>query len=215
MRMAGLDQVRDVPPGMQLAEVTRLLMTYLTGWRPVGEPVPDTQTEAARDAVVALLATAVKPEAADHVVGRPRLEAALRQRVLAFIEQNIHVPELSPSLIVRHFNVSRSHLYRAFASDGGVAKCLRDKRLDVALEELTQAGGASVSVAELAHRLGFSSGNQLLRAFRNRFGMTPSQARKKGSAQLEKGVAPSDVRTHIMASPMAGLVALVASSARR
>jgi len=121
---------------------------------------------------------------------RPPLEAALRQRVLAFIEQNIHRPELSPNFIIRHFNVSRSHLYRAFASDGGLAKLLRDRRLDAAVQELTRSGGSVASIAELAHRLGFSSGNQFLRAFRNRFGMTPSQAREKGLALYAKRLAP-------------------------
>jgi len=144
-----------------------------------GRP-PDMQGEAGRDAV-ALLAAALKEETADTAADRLSLEAALRQRVIAFVEQNIHRPELSPGFITRRFNVSRSHLYRAFASDGGVAKFLRDKRLDVAAQELTRAGASAVSIAELAHRLGFSSGNQFLRAFRSRFGITPSQAREKGS----------------------------------
>lgn len=122
--------------------------------------------------------------------GRPSPETVLRQRVVAFVEQNIHRPELSPSVISRRFNVSRSHLYRAFACDGGVAKFLRDTRLDAAARELARTGDSAVSIAELAHRLGFSSGNQFLRAFRNRFGITPSQAREKEPAPGAAGSAP-------------------------
>ncbi|TFL12923.1 helix-turn-helix domain-containing protein [Pusillimonas noertemannii] len=140
------------------------------------EGPPDRQAEAA-----ALPGAAPKGDAAEEGADRLSLEAALRQRVVAFIEQNIHRPELSPRSISRRFNVSRSHLYRAFASDGGVAKFLRDKRLDAAARELTRAHSPAISIAELAHRLGFSSGNQFLRAFRNRFGITPSQAREQGA----------------------------------
>jgi two-component system response regulator PhoP len=135
-----------------------------------------------------------EPEAqqvTDELADRPRLEAVLRQRVLAFIQQNIHRPDLSPILITNRFNVSRSHLYRAFASDGGVAKVLRDKRLDAAIQELSRADGSTPSITELAHRLGFSSNNQFLRAFRNRFGITPSQAREKRPAPNPKSPAQS------------------------
>jgi AraC-like DNA-binding protein len=46
---------------------------------------------------------------------------------------------------------------------------------------LTQADHASRSITELAYTLGFSSGNQLLRSFRARFGVTPSEARAQGA----------------------------------
>ena len=65
----------------------------------------------------------------------------------------------------------------AFANDGGVAKVLRDIRLDAAYRELTGAVRPLRSITEIAYSLGFSSGNQLLRSFRARFGVTPSEAR--------------------------------------
>lgn len=162
--------------------ITQLVMACLTGLHSVGGQLPSVQAAAAQEAVVTLLAAALKGEMPDTAAGHSVLGIALRQRILAFIDQNIKLPELSPDLIIRRFNVSRSHLYRTFAADGGVAKVLRNKRLDAAFLALTRADSPSASITEIAYRLGFSSGNQLLRAFRARFGLTPSQAREKAGS---------------------------------
>ncbi len=88
--------------------------------------------------MVILLAAALKGETLEKAEEFSPLTLVLRQRVMAFIKQNIHLPEMSQELIQRRFNVSRTHLYRAFAADGGVTKVLRDMRLDAAFVELTR-----------------------------------------------------------------------------
>nr|WP_225737270.1 helix-turn-helix domain-containing protein [Dyella acidiphila] len=110
----------------------------------------------------------------------PSLGTRLRQTIVDFIARNLYLSELSPEFLCRRFNVSRAHLYRAFAADGGVAKVLRDMRLDAAYGELTDAGRATRSITEIAYSLGFSSASQLLRSFRTRFGITPKEARAHG-----------------------------------
>lgn len=162
--------------------ITQLLMSYLTGLYAVGGQLPESQAEAAQEAVVMLLGSALKGEGAESAADHSLLRTALRQRIIHFIEQNINLPELSPEFIIRRFHISRSHLYRIFSGDGGVARVLRDKRLDAAFLALTSTGAPSLSIAEIAYKLGFSSGNQLLRAFRARFGMTPSEARESAAS---------------------------------
>lgn len=159
--------------------MTQLIATCLGGLFALSGLLSGTQAEAVEGAVVTLLAAALKGEAPERTDDSSPLCLVLRQRVLQFMEQNIHLPEMSPELIRRRFHVSRAHLYRAFAVDGGVAKVLRDKRLDAAFLELTKADRSSRSIAEIAYALGFSSGNQLLRGFRARFGVTPSEAREE------------------------------------
>jgi AraC-like DNA-binding protein len=166
--------------------MTRLITACLREFLSLEGPLPEMQAHAVQDALISLLTAALKGEALEQAVNSSPLSLALRQRILAFIDQNIASPNLSPEFIQHRFNVSRAHLYRAFAADGGVAKVLRDKRLDLAFLELSKAGNSSRSIAETAYRLGFSSGNHLLRSFRARFGMTPSEAREKGSASLRE-----------------------------
>lgn len=171
--------------------MTRLIATYLGGLVSLGDPLPGTQALAVQEALITLLAAALKGEVLEQASDYAPLSVALRQRVLTFIEQNIGAKNLSPEFIQRRFNVSRAHLYRAFAADGGVAKVVQDRRLDAALVELNKVANSSRSISEIAYSLGFSSGNQLLRGFRTRFAMTPSEAREAAASHQEKRLTPN------------------------
>lgn len=159
--------------------MTKLIATYLGGLFALSTSFSCTQAEAVEEAVVILLAAALKGETLEKAEEFSPLTLVLRQRVMAFIKQNIHLPEMSQELIQRRFNVSRTHLYRAFAADGGVTKVLRDMRLDAAFVELTRRNRSRRSITQIAASLGFSNGNQFLRGFRTRFGVTPSEAREE------------------------------------
>lgn len=157
--------------------MTPLIAAVVRALCSLPSPLPDMQAMAAQEAVVTLLSAALKGDVRGDVERGSPLGTGLRQRIVEFITHNVHLLELSPDFLCRRFNVSRAHLYRAFASDGGVAKVLRDLRLDAAFQELTATARTARSITEIAYSLGFSSGNQLLRSFRARFGMTPSEAR--------------------------------------
>lgn len=167
--------------------VTQLVMTYLTGLHSVGTQLSTFEADAAHEAAVTLMAAALKNDELEAAGSHSVLKIALQQRIVTFIDQNINLPDLSPETIMRRFHVSRSHLYRTFADHGGIAKVLRDKRLDAAFVELTRRDSAALSITEISYRFGFSSSNQFLRGFRARFGITPSQARQERQAlHLEK-----------------------------
>ncbi|MGI6854426.1 helix-turn-helix domain-containing protein [Mesorhizobium sp. 1B3] len=135
---------------------------------------------AVEDAAIALLVAGLSRVRALDAVDDPSLIHILRRRVLEFIDANLSQPELGPAALLRRFNVSRAHLYRMFANDGGVAKVIREKRLDAAYRELTKPGNSTRSITEIAYGCGFSGNTQFLRAFRARFGMTPTDARQEG-----------------------------------
>ena len=160
--------------------MTRLIASYVRELCLLDVPLPDGQAVAAQEAVLTLLSAALKAHASDDIARTSPLGAGLHQRIVEFMARNIYHLELSPDFLCRRFNVSRAHLHRAFADDGGVAKVLRDMRLDAVYRELTQTDHAPRSITELAYTLGFSSGNQLLRSFRARFRPTPSEARTHG-----------------------------------
>jgi AraC-like DNA-binding protein len=162
--------------------ITPLVTACVRGLCALGKPLPESQALAAQEAVVTLLVAALRGDVPDDAAEAASLGARLRQRIMEFMQRNLYLLELSPDFLCHRFNVSRAHLYRAFAVDGGVAKVLRDMRLDAAYRELTKLARTSRSITELAYSLGFSSGNQLLRSFRVRFGMTPSEARTSAVA---------------------------------
>lgn len=130
-----------------------------------------TESEAILAAVVSLLAP---------VVGTKNQNVSSKQkafqRAMAFIEDNLHLPDLAPSMIARETGISLRGLYRCFAEHGViVAKHIRDRRLDVCAEQFRRQDKTPIS--ELAHRLGFKETSHFSTAFKARFNMTPSEYR--------------------------------------
>ncbi len=106
------------------------------------------------------------------------------------------------------FRLSRSHLYRAFASDGGVAKVIRDKRLDRAYRILVDRGDKPVSLKEIAYRCGFHDGTQFTHAFKARFNMTPRDAREIGAPQWLSDPISFSYPEHISETTSGGVIRL-------
>lgn len=107
---------------------------------------------------------------------RGTLTGANLQTIQAFIERNLTNPALSAETIMRHFALSRSALYRLFEPLGGVADYIRERRLKLAQLKLASVGTARGAVAKLAYSTGFASENAFSRAFRQYFGIRPSEA---------------------------------------
>ncbi|VVP61558.1 Transcriptional activator NphR [Pseudomonas fluorescens] len=98
----------------------------------------------------------------------------VRSNTLRYIDAHLTQPELSVEFILRRFGVSRAALYRAFELDGGVARVIREKRLNAARALLSHATGQSI--AQVAYTYGFTNQSQFFKAFRRQFGMAPSDA---------------------------------------
>lgn len=82
-------------------------------------------------------------------------------------------------MIARRMGCSVRYVYRAFE-----VECLTpsdyiwDLRVQKAAEKLRDAGGYAGEISEIAFALGFSSSAHFSRAFRLRYGVSPSQWRK-------------------------------------
>ena len=98
------------------------------------------------------------------------------QAIQVFIERNLADATLSADRIMRHFALSRSALYRLFEPIGGIAEYIRERRLKLAFLKVGSVGATRGSVARLAFASGFASEVAFSRAFRQRFGISPSEA---------------------------------------
>ena len=163
--------------------MTKLLTAYLGGLRDLGGQMSNDEAAAVQEALVTILAAALRGEQPDGTKDLRPLSIALRQRILDFIDYNIQNPDLSPDFILSRFNVSRAHLYRAFTEDGGISSVIRDRRLDAAFLELTRTGVTARTIAEIAYVLGFANTANFSRRFRTRFGLTPSEVRREGPSR--------------------------------
>jgi AraC-like DNA-binding protein len=94
-----------------------------------------------------------------------------------FIETSLHNPELGPDFICRKLGVSRAKLYRAFEPMGGVSSYVHQRRLARASQLITDPAHAHERVGAIAARCGFGNVSVFSRAFRQAYGMPPTEMR--------------------------------------
>ncbi|SBW16431.1 transcriptional regulator, AraC family [Brucella sp. 10RB9215] len=167
--------------------ITRLLFNYIQELNAVVPDLSMDEAIAAQKVMLTFLRTGITGLEED-LTGFLPVNLPMKKRILSFIDQNLSDPLLGPRTIIQNFHVSRSHLYRAFENDGGVAKTIRDKRLDRAFRILAEERDRTVYSKEVAYRCGFNDPAQFASAFKNRFGMSPRDVQASGATLLSLDV---------------------------
>ena len=101
----------------------------------------------------------------------------LRARAILEIDQRLGLVRATAGELGRVLGVSADDLGLAFRPDGGLKAYLLQRRLEGVRAALTGLDRAE-PIGNIAHRLGFSDAAHLSRAFRSRFGLTPSAYRR-------------------------------------
>ncbi|NVJ68737.1 MAG: helix-turn-helix domain-containing protein, partial [Alphaproteobacteria bacterium] len=96
-------------------------------------------------------------------------------RFKAFIKENLSDADLSIEMISDRLGMSRATLYRVAEPLGGVRKYIRTQRLKLAHAKLLAGEESARSITNLAFDLGFGTETAFRRAFKEAFGMPPSQ----------------------------------------
>ncbi|MET7755881.1 helix-turn-helix domain-containing protein [Streptomyces sp. NPDC005389] len=158
-----------------LTALTDMIHTTVADLGPAG-------VEAAQGTLVELTKAVAKGRFDDV---EPRLAPALTQAAKDLANRRLADPGLSPAMLARELNVSVRTLHRAFAAVGEqVTTYIRHRRLHEARLALAQPSGR-LSVSELAAHWQFADGSHFTRAFKKRYGQTPTEyARSTGAASL-------------------------------
>lgn len=143
----------------------------------------DMLDEAARAAagmhILDLLCLAIRND--DRVLdsNTSSIRAAHLHRAEQFIRNNLSNEYLSSSLVAEACNVSLRYLQQLFLdANRSISGFIREKRLVRAHEDLSVRGDTT-TVAEIAHKWGFSDQSQFNKAYRGQFGCTPTDTRKQ------------------------------------
>lgn len=152
-----------------------VLINYMKGVSGTAGLLNPHETVAAQEAMMILLAACIN--GVENTLPELPVNQPMRKRILDYIDEGLTNPLLGPHSIMQHFRVSRSHLYRTFEIDGGVARIIRDKRLDLAYRWLIDRSRRPLSLKEIAYRCGFRDGPQFSKLFKARFGMSAKEAR--------------------------------------
>lgn len=178
------------------AAVTRLLADFIISLSDMAAGMDGEDVLAVEESALNLLAAGIAQRRFDKMLDDPGLARALRRRMLEFIDAHIFEQKLGPALLMERFRISRAHLYRMFAAEGGITKVVRERRLDASYRELVRTTGVVHSITEIAFNLGFSSSGQFSRAFRARFSKSPSEVRHERVSLPLIGLQLSELQAH-------------------
>lgn len=160
-----------------------MVRTFLTELASLPELAPEQAAALAcptLDLLRALLATA----AGDEFVSRQPLGRTLGMRIMLYLRAHAADPDLSADKLAAHFGISRRYLYAVLARmDVSLGEWVRTERLNRAARELADPANALTPVATIARRSGFGEHSSFSRAFRQRYGCTPSEWRRLTEAE--------------------------------
>lgn len=126
-----------------------------------------------------LLAAVIKANSQSHTQTRAALRKSQFRAICRCIDRQISDPELGPASLASQFYLTRPTLYRMFEPHGGIGKYILGRRLTGAFRDLSDPLRAHEQIASILHRWGFANHTAAGRAFRNAYGVTPSEARSQ------------------------------------
>jgi len=110
------------------------------------------------------------------------LAQTLGTRVMLHLRAHVQNPALSADSVAARFGISKRYLYVVLASSGVTfGDWVRTERLRRAAEALRARTSEELSIAAVARSVGFVDHSSFSRAFRERFGCTPSEWRRRAS----------------------------------
>lgn len=116
--------------------------------------------------------------------GLPGVGGARLVLVKQDVKRNLTDPDLDIAAVARRQGVTPRYIQRLFEREETTfGHFLRDARLDLARDILGARGGATISA--IAFDCGFGDLSHFNKAFRNRFGMTPSDVKAAALGKLQ------------------------------
>lgn len=105
-----------------------------------------------------------------------------RLRICRYVDRNLGDPELDPARIAGHFRVSPRYIHKLFEhQDEAVCKYIQRRRLESAHRALMDSTQRVKSVSTIAYEWGFSNTTHFARVFRERYGASPSDLRRRAA----------------------------------
>ena len=106
------------------------------------------------------------------------LDKAFLKDFIHFVDNNFHRQDFSVADLSKKLSLSRSQLYRKVKALLGqsISDYIQNTRLQRAESYLQDE---SLSIAEIAYSVGYTSPDYFSTAFKNKYNLTPSQFRKE------------------------------------
>jgi AraC-like DNA-binding protein len=158
--------------------IVRLMRDLLPSvWVQAREGVPAEAHDLLVDSILSLLGACYAVDR-PGVTGSANATKLRAQQIKQYIENHLGDPGLSPGTIAAAHDVSTRYLHRLFEQEGEtVSQYMLRRRLNECAARLGNPLWRSMTVTQIAFTFGFSNLSHFSRAFRDRFGKTPTQHR--------------------------------------
>ncbi|HEC2596477.1 TPA: transcriptional regulator FeaR [Raoultella ornithinolytica] len=134
----------------------------------------ESESAAALEAIVCLLRPMLH-----HHAPRPSRREKQFQKIMDLIDESIQAEHLRPEWLASETGMSVRSLYRLFADKGlVVAQYIKNRRLDLCAQALHNAHDDE-KLAGIGYSWGFSDHSHFSTAFKQRFGVSPGEYRKR------------------------------------
>jgi AraC-like DNA-binding protein len=170
-----------------------LLKDHIKSLEGIARKLTAEQAKDLGPATAGLVAACLNGAVGDHPGQQEGARMAQFTIIKRLIEKNLSRPDLSVDWIARQAGISRSKLYTLFGNQGGIANYIRDRRLRWALAMLADRRNHHVPIYSLALSCGYSSDTAFSRAFRKRFGISPTDIRQGRSRTVTNGEDPNSL----------------------
>ncbi|WP_433334563.1 helix-turn-helix domain-containing protein [Spirillospora sp. CA-294931] len=164
---------------MPLTEQTRtgpLVASFLRSLAEDGDAVEGPHAHHIGEALVELLTGTMTERLG--TAPPPGPDAALARCIEDWIDEHLHLTDLSPEVIARAHHLSVRQLYRIFQASGTtVARHVRTRRLEHCRRDLRDPFRSTQRISAIAARWGFPDAAAFSRAFRAAYGVSPTAYR--------------------------------------
>ena len=117
--------------------------------------------------------------------GQSIARTAILERIKQYIEINIRHPQLTPAQVARHHHISERYQRMLFASTGTtLSKYILNKRLELCREALENPDLCDNSISQIAFNYGFNDAAKFSRKFKERYGVSPKEFRRRKQQEL-------------------------------
>ncbi|WP_133699126.1 helix-turn-helix domain-containing protein [Roseateles toxinivorans] len=157
----------------------QLLLDHLKTCIEVAPQITSAESSLIGEATIQLVAGALQHAKREGINPPSHAGLASLAEIKSFIEEQLACTDLGPDDLTRAFSLSRASLYRLFEPLGGVSAYILDRRLNRALQAITEPQTTHLRIKQLARDLGFTHPTSFSRAFKKRYGMPPHEVRAR------------------------------------
>jgi AraC-like DNA-binding protein len=169
----GLKLDRQTPLGCMLSR-------FLVDLAELAPQMTITEAASVAESTIQLIAGCAGPNIGAKDLVRGGFANATLTALKRFIDDQLSNPSLGVDLLCKQFGMSRASLYRLSEPLGGIHAYIRQRRLARCFQELVKPAAAVARISQVAFRWGFADEATFSRAFRDAYGLSPSEARGEG-----------------------------------